>query len=162
LVVGAVGAVAAVAGFKGRRPPGSTDFPGADLVGPPVAGVPPLATEPAFGGPEFLPAGLALPVECPLALGAGALSATGFAAGLTTREVPGPHLAAPLLAGTGGIGPLATAGPVAAVAEPGAAEPAVGERATGERATGRRAAGEPEAAGLEQPVFTVLEVADIL
>jgi hypothetical protein len=160
-----VGAVAAVAGFKGRRPPGSTDFPGADLVGPPVAGVPPLATEPAFGGPEFLPAGLALPVECPLALGAGALSATGFAAGLTTREVPGPHLAAPLLAGTGGIGPLATAGSVAAVAavvERGAAELPVGERATGERAARRRAAGEPEAAGLEQPVFTVLEVADIL
>jgi hypothetical protein len=157
-----VAAVAAVAGFKGRGPPGSTPFPGAELVGPSVAGVPPLATEPAFCGPEFLPAGLVLPLECPLALGAGALSATGFAAGLTTREVPGPHLAAPLLAGTGGIDSLATAGPVAAVAEPGAAEPAVGERATGERATGRRAAGEPEAAGLEQPVVTVLEVADIL
>jgi hypothetical protein len=121
LVVGAVGAVAALAGFEGPDPLPAV-FPGADplpeVVGLPVAGAR-LAAEPAL--------------ECPLPLGAGALSATGFAAGLITRAVPGPHLAAPFLAGTGGIDPLAAAGPAAA----------------GPVAAGEPAAGEPEAAGLE-------------
>jgi hypothetical protein len=121
LVVGAVGAVAALAGFEGPDPLPAV-FPGADplpeVVGLPVAGAR-LAAEPAL--------------ECPLPLGAGALSATGFAAGLITRAVPGPHLAAPFLAGTGGIDPLAAAGPAAA----------------GQVAAGEPAAGDPEAAGLE-------------
>jgi hypothetical protein len=125
LVVGAVGAVAALAGFEGPDPLPAV-FPGADplpeVVGLPVAGAR-LAAEPAL--------------ECPLPLGAGALSATGFAAGLITRAVPGPHLAAPFLAGTGGIDPLAAAGPAAV--GPVAAVAAAGEPA----------AGEPEAAGLE-------------